>query len=180
MNIYDALKKDHKKVETLLNQLVKSSEADNDKWKTLVDQIRDELIPHARAEEAVFYNAIREANHEKGLILHGYTEHAMAETELRTLQAMKSIDVNWMGLAKKLREDILHHVQEEEEKIFPAAKEIFSEEEAVMIGKAFTELKPAIKAQSFAGTTFDLVANMLPRRLVDGIQKAFETQKKAS
>ncbi len=174
MTIYELLKKDHKKVEALLDKLVRWSAADNDGWKEVVDQIRDELIPHARAEEAVFYNALREADAATGEVLHGYGEHAMAETELRTLQAMKAIDVNWTALAKKLREDILHHVEEEEGKIFKAAQKVLSDEEATMIGKAFTELKPSIKKQGLVGTTLDMVANMLPPRLTAGIKKQFE------
>jgi hemerythrin superfamily protein len=178
MNIYEALRSDHKKVHHLLDQLVASSEKDTTKWKHLVDKIRDELIPHSRAEEAVFYNAIREKD--PSIILHAYGEHAMAETELRTLQAMKSIDVNWTALAKKLREDLLHHVKEEESKVFAAAKKIFTDEEALMVGKAFAQLKPAIKEQSLAGTTLDLIENLLPRRFAAGFRKNILNEHKKS
>ena len=166
MDIYQSLHKDHKKVSELLNQLVESSQADHENWKSLVDRIRDELIPHARAEEAVFYNAIREMNPENGVIVEGYAEHAMAETDLRALQAMKAIDFNWTNLAKKLRKDVLHHINEEEDRIFSAGRKIFTDEEAVMIGNAFVHLKPTVKEQSFVGTTLDLISNLLPRRLV--------------
>jgi hemerythrin superfamily protein len=178
MNIYEALRSDHKKVKHLLDELVASSEKDTTKWKHLVDKIRDELIPHSRAEEAVFYNAIRDTD--SSIILHAYGEHAMAETELRTLQAMKSIDVNWTRLAKKLREDLLHHVKEEESKVFAAAKKIFTDEEALMIGKAFAELKPAIKAQSLAGTTLDLIENLLPRKFSASFRRNFHGEQKRS
>lgn len=166
MNIYQVLHKDHKKVTELLNQLVVCSKSDNEKWKSLVDRIRDELIPHSRAEEAVFYNAIREVNPESGVIFHSYTEHAKIEADLRTLQAVKAADFNWTELTKKLRKDVLHHIEEEEGEVFPAAQKIFTEEEALMIGNAFKHLKPAVKEQSFVGTTLDLISNLLPRRLV--------------
>jgi hemerythrin superfamily protein len=184
MNIYQILKKDHKKVENLLNQLVEYSEADKDEWKSCLDQIRDELIPHARAEEALFYNAIRETtsgnNSGSDEVRHGYLEHAMAETDLRTLQAMKAIDVNWTRLAKKLRNDILHHVETEESKLFSEGQKLFTEEEAKMIGRAFEALKPTVKQQSFMGTTLDLVTNLLPRRLVPGFLKSQAKEEKRS
>jgi hypothetical protein len=121
---------------------------------------------------------IRESD--PSIILHAYGEHAMAETELRTLQAMKSIDFNWTTLAKKLREDLIHHVKEEESKVFSAAKKIFSDEEALMIGKAFAQLKPAIKEQSLAGTTLDLVENLLPRKYAAGFRRTFANEQKRS
>lgn len=179
MTIYEALKKDHKKVGQLLDQLVASSENGNDKWKSIIDQIRDELIPHARAEESVFYNAIRETGEYSELIGHGFGEHAVAEAELRTLQAMKTIDVNWTKLAKKLRADILHHVAEEEGKIFAAAQKVLSDQEALAIGKAFEALKPRIKEESFAKTSMDFVVNMLPVRFVESFKKSFSEQNRA-
>src|SRR5258708_6223516 len=125
MTIYELLKQDHQKLKGLLDQLVEFSESKRDGWQGVIDRIRDALIPHVRAEEAVFYNSIREADPNNGLITHAFTEHAMAETELRTLQAMKMIDVNWTQLATKFRHDILHHAEAEESKIFSAAQKLF-------------------------------------------------------
>lgn len=164
MNIFNCLKKDHEKVEQLLNRLVAASESGDPEWRTLVTQIRDELIPHARAEEALVYNPIRDTEHGKDVVGHSYLEHAKAETELRALQAFEKVDANWTALAKKLREDILHHVEEEESKVFAAGRMVFSEEEAQNIGAAFEQLKPYVKEQGLMGTTLDLVKNLIPSR----------------
>ena len=51
------------------------------RWKGLLDQIRTEVIPHAHAEEAVFYNALRELGQGKGIVLDSYREHATAEAD---------------------------------------------------------------------------------------------------
>src|SRR5271156_5834850 len=122
MNIYSALKKDHKSVGQLLERLVVCSEGGDLEWRKLVGQIRDELIPHSRAEEALFYNPIRETEHGKEVVAHSYAEHVKAETVLRTLEAVQFIDGHWAALAKKLQRDFLHHVEEEETKVFAAAK----------------------------------------------------------
>ena len=169
--IYDALKKDHRALQELLDRLVRFSENDHDDWKSVVDQIRDEVIPHARAEEALFYNAIRELDSDNDVVGHSYVEHAMGEADLRALQAMKAIDVNWTKLAQKLRADLLHHIEEEESKVFAAAQALFTEEEAVMIGEAFERLKPEVREEGLVGTSMDLVLNMLPRRVASVFQK---------
>lgn len=173
MNIYEALESDHRKVESLLDSLLQASQADNDAWKGILDEIRSELIPHAHAEEAVFYNALRDADESKGLVAHSYAEHAMAETEIRALGAAKLIDANWTSAVEKLRKDVKHHIEEEEGKIFEAARRIFSEQEAQQIGEAFEKLKPemAKDSDSMVASQVDMFVNMLPKRLGDSFRK---------
>lgn len=164
MTIYEALKADHRKVDDLLKQLVALPDGSKD-FGPLIQEIRDELIPHARAEEAVFYNSIRAVNTAQDLIWHGYQEHIEAETILRTLQALAMVNVEFRTLAKKLKSAITHHVEEEETKIMPVAEHLFTKEEAVAMAQAFEEMKPQVKDGSFMQSTLDLVANMLPVRL---------------
>src|SRR5438105_4888777 len=125
MLIYDALKKDHDKIKTLLAKLVDSSEKDKESRDTLIAEIRDELIPHARAEEAVFYNSLRSIDIAKDIVKHSYTEHMEAEGLLRTLQGMEKLDMDWTKTADKLKKAVEHHITEEESKIFTAAKQLF-------------------------------------------------------
>lgn len=162
--IYDALKKDHRKVEGLLERLVHSADADDATRTSLIEQIRDELIPHARAEEAVFYNSLSTIPEAKGLIRHGYAEHMEAETLLRTLQGLNSVNAEWTTVAKKLRDGILHHIEEEEGEIFTAAQQLLVEEEVVLMAEAFEELKVKIGDGGMITSTLELIANMMPER----------------
>ncbi len=163
MLIFEALKKDHEKVKNLLNKLVEMKEGDAGR-KALIDEVRDELIPHARAEEAIFYNSLRTIKETKDLVMHGYKEHMEAETLLRTLQLKEKIDADWTKTANKLREAILHHIESEEGEIFSAARRVFTQEEAEMMADAFEELKPKVRKEGFLKTTMDLILNMLPPR----------------
>lgn len=164
MQIYETLKSDHDAVKQLLNELVALKEGDEYRGD-LISQIRDELIPHARAEEAVFYNSLRSIEAARDLIMHSYQEHMEAEALLRTLQVKDKIDADWRSTAAKLREAVLHHTQEEEGKIFGAAQQLFSEEEAEMMGEAFEKLKEDVRDESFLTTTLEMVANLMPPRL---------------
>lgn len=171
--IYDTLKNDHREFERLLDRLLVASKSGDDSWKDILDQLRRGVIAHAHAEEAVLYNALREADHGKGLVAHGYGEHAMAETEIRTLGAAKLIDANWTSLVEKLRKDLLHHIEEEETRIFDAARQVFTEEEAIQLGAAFERMKleTAKDGDSMIASTIDLVANLLPPRLTQSFRK---------
>ncbi len=165
MLIYEALKNDHEKVKGLLNQLASVESEDRDRCEVLIESICDELIPHSRAEEAVFYNSIRAVDTAKNLVWHGYEEHMMAEGMLRTLQAMAKVDIEFTKLAKRFKTAVEHHIQEEEREIFAAAKQLFTEDEAEAMAEAFEDMKPQIKEEGVLQTTLDLIANVMPARL---------------
>lgn len=165
MRIYEALIEDHNKVKDLLARLVALNEGDEEERKSLIEQIRDELVPHARAEEAVFYNSIRAINTAQDLVWHGYEEHMEAEALLRTLQAADKIDADSKKIAKKLKDAVEHHIKEEEERIIPVAQQLFTDQEAEVMAEAFEEMKPDVKEGNIMQTTLDMVANMMPPRL---------------
>jgi hemerythrin superfamily protein len=173
MNIYDALSKDHRQFEQLLDRLLAASKADDDQWKSILDELRRGVIAHAHAEEAVFYNALRELDQDKGLVRHSYAEHAKAEGEIRTLGAAKMVDANWTSVVEKLSEDLRHHIQEEESRVYDAGRRIFTEEEAQQLGAAFERMKLETRedADSVVKSTIDLITNLLPPRLVESFRK---------
>lgn len=169
MEIYEALKRDHEEVKNLLNELV--SLRDDDEYRyVIIEEIRNHLIPHSRAEESVFYNTLRAVNADKKKVFHGYQEHLEAETLLRTLQVMDKMNMSWKTTAEKLRESILHHVEEEESEIFEEARAAFTTHEAEAMCEAFEQLKPKIEQEGFVKNTVDMVINMMPPRLSDKIR----------
>lgn len=178
MMIYEALANDHREFEVLLDQLLAASQSNDDSWKATLDELRRGLIAHAHAEEAVFYNALRALDESKDLVMHSYGEHAMAETEIRALGAAKLVDKTWTSMVEKLKKDLLHHIEEEESKIFDAARKVFTEEEANQIGAAFERMKEETMAKdgdSMLASTVDLVINLMPPRFaakLRGLDKA--------
>jgi hemerythrin superfamily protein len=173
MNIYEALKKDHDGVKELLQRLVGSADADQATRKALIAKIRDELVPHSRAEEAVFYNSLRTIDETKGLVSHSYQEHMEAEALLRTLQAMDVVNADWTKVARKLKDALEHHIQEEEGAIFTAAKQVLADDEAQVMGQVFEQMKPEIREEGFVKTTLDMIVNTMPPRFVEPLRTFF-------
>lgn len=168
MDIYQNLKKDHVEVKKLLTELLSLNE--NDEYRhTIIEKIASELIPHARAEEAVVYNSIRAADADTGVVMHSYKEHMEAEGFLRLLQTKDKLAGNWKETAQKLKDSLEHHIQEEETKIFAQAKKLFSDEEAYQISSAFDQLKAEYKKQGVIKNSMDLVINLMPARLANKI-----------
>src|SRR5205085_11008063 len=71
MDIYTALHNDHVHVRQLLEKLVEATEI-NDDTSHLLTRIGDLLIPHARAEEEIFYNSIRPVDPGHDEAMHGF------------------------------------------------------------------------------------------------------------
>ena len=182
MDIYEALSKDHREFEALLDRLVAASKTGDPDWKAALDQLRRGVIAHAHAEEAVFYNGLREADESKGLVAHSYTEHAATEGEIRTLGVAKMLDANWTSMMEKLRKDLRHHIQEEESRVFAAGRKVFSDEEARQLGAAFERMKldTAKDGDSLIASNIDLIANLLPPRLTAGFRKTIAAMRKSA
>jgi len=169
MDIYQCLMKDHEEVKSLLTELVQLTDEDDYRY-ILIEEIKNALIPHSRAEEQVFYNTLRAVNADTSLVMHGYKEHLEAETLLRSLQVMDRFDMQWKKVALKLKEALEHHVQEEETEIFSEAKNVLTQEEALSIGEAFEQLKPKLAQEGFIKNTVNMVVNMMPPRLADSLR----------
>lgn len=165
-DIYQVLKADHNELKPALDELVTLSEKGLDTKPTL-DLIKELLVPHSRAEEAVFYNSLRSIDGTFGTVAHAYEEHMMADTLLKTLLGLEKVDAEPVAVAKKLRESLLHHIKEEEEEIFPKARKVFLDVEAVQMAAIFQEAKEKAADQGDLKNMVDMVANMLPPRVSD-------------
>lgn len=169
MQIYDILKQEHEEVKSLLSELIALDKDDEYRF-VLVAQIKNALLPHARAEEATFYNTIRAVDADKSIVAHGYKEHIEAEALLVLLEAKDKVNFDWKETAMKLNDALEHHISDEEGKIFTEARNIFSFDEAESIGAAFLKIKPSFVGEGGLKNTADLVINLLPPRLADSIR----------
>lgn len=176
MEIYEAIKNDHIKVKGLFEELLALNK-DDDYHMVLLQQIADDLIPHARAEEAVFYNSIRALSDDNSKVMHSFKEHMEAEALLRTLQMQDRMDFDWKSTARKLQEALLNHIQEEENVVFSQAKKMFSIEEATKMGDAFEKMKQEISGHGFMKNTFDLVKNLMPPTFLDKMNELKDVSK---
>ena len=169
MDIYTALKNDHEELKGLLSELLELDK-DDDYRNVVIDQVKNHLVPHSRAEESVFYNAIRAVGSDNSNVMHSYKEHMEAEALLRGLQVKDITNSDWKTTAQNLKTALEHHIAEEEGKVFSEAKTMFSEEEAEMMGKAFLQLKEKVAKEGFLKNSFDMVVNLMPPRFVDQIR----------
>lgn len=105
------LKEDHRKVEELFEQFEKSK-GDGRKQKIAL-QICTELMIHTIIEEEIFYPAC-EGKVEEDLIKESVVEHDAAKALIAEIEAGEPSDEFYDAKVKVLKEEIEHHVEEEE------------------------------------------------------------------
>lgn len=118
------LREDHKKVQKLFKSFekLKSSDSSDDEKEELARQICSELVVHARIEEEIFYPALREAIDDQDLLDEAEVEHASAKELIEQISEMDAGDDLFDAKVTVLGEYINHHIEEEQNEIFPAAK----------------------------------------------------------
>ncbi|WP_447962942.1 hemerythrin domain-containing protein [Nitrospira sp. Ecomares 2.1] len=140
MDIYQALKEDHQEAKQLFSQIEAAGKNSNSREKLFL-KLKDALEAHSEAEEQVFYTPLQKNEETKQKIDHANKEHEKVTTLLNEIEAMDPQDENWGKRVSKLKEDVQHHIQEEEGEIFKNARGILSQEQADQLGEEFKEVK---------------------------------------
>lgn len=108
------LKEDHDKVEKLFEDFEKAS-GDGRKEKLARDICR-ELTIHAQIEEEIFYPAC-EGKVDEDLLKEAFVEHDAAKLLIAEIEGGQPSDDFYDAKVKVLKEEIEHHVEEEEKRM---------------------------------------------------------------
>ena len=118
------LTRDHTEVSKLFKRYEKlaDGEADGAERQALAQEICSMLTVHATIEEEIFYPAAREAEVDSDLLDEAEVEHASAKDLIAQIESMDADDEMFDAKVKVLGEYIDHHVQEEENEMFPKCR----------------------------------------------------------
>ena len=151
MRVTTILKKDHRMVSGLMMTLEMTPRFNGTVRKSLFNQIYNNLMAHATAEEEVFYPAIRNiAFGQSQLVDEAYKEHGLVKDLLNQMSNMDPISDEFGNKLAELKSNVQHHVAEEEGELFELCESRMSEEQLREIGAALSERKKELKVQKAA------------------------------
>ncbi|MBT8096103.1 MAG: hemerythrin domain-containing protein [Woeseia sp.] len=142
MNIYQRLTEDHGKQRGMAAGLAKT-EGDSAERNRLFEEFCNELEAHAAAEEQTFYAELIATNDGQEKARHSVAEHKQAADLIKKLQQTDMSSSAWLQTFKKLKEEVEHHVDEEENEVFPLAQQLISEQRANELADEFAARKEA-------------------------------------
>lgn len=119
----ELLKQDHRTVEAAFAKFEKLPANAHAKRKELATLICEELLRHMAIEEELFYPSVEaEVEGADDVVKESIVEHAAARTLIQEIMAMKGDEELFESKVHVLKEQIEHHVKEEEEEMFPKVK----------------------------------------------------------
>lgn len=114
------LRADHKKVSGLFEEYEKTNSAAK-KFK-LTNEICTELTVHAEVEEEIFYPAVKAALKDKELVPEATVEHATLKDLIAQVKDKQPDGEMFDAKIKVMSEYVKHHVKEEQNEMFPKAR----------------------------------------------------------
>jgi len=132
-DVIDLLKEDHDRVEDLFAKVKANEDGNNE---DTFNKIRQELDLHTHVEEQIFYPHLLENGDQElqDIVREGLEEHGQVKTLLPEIAELSGDDDQFKAKLKVLIENVEHHVEEEENEMFPMVKDQIDEVMRVRLG----------------------------------------------
>lgn len=137
--IFADLRADHDRHRDLLSRI---ADAKGEERSRLFEQFRVEVTAHAAAEEESLYATMLAKPDLRDDARHSVSEHKEIDDFFGELADLDSDGDDWMEKFGEMRHRYEHHIDEEEEEMFPAAAGDLSDEETARLAKVFEARKP--------------------------------------
>jgi len=139
--IYADLKADHDRHRDMLAKLGETS-GDSEERRTLFEAFRVEVTAHAASEEMSLYATMLSDHDLRDDARHSVSEHKEVDDMLGELVEMDMASGGWLTKFKTMRDRYLHHIEEEEEEMFPAASKDLDDATKAKLAAIFEKRKP--------------------------------------
>jgi len=148
MDVLALLKRDHQTVRALFSKFEQIGKTAHQKRAELFEQIRFELWIHSKAEEEIFYPALKGFNGQgRNLVTHALKEHREMDELLTQISRLSPQNERFDDRLEALMEDVDHHIEQEEREIFRFAKENCPHEQLVEMAVDIEKRKTALQRQ---------------------------------
>ena len=134
MNALTLLKRDHAAVKEILEELDRTTDRGVKTRQELFSKVKRDLELHEAIEEEIFYPALKKHPKAKEIVLEGFEEHHVVNAIVAELGAVPFDDETWGAKLTVMRENVEHHIDEEENEMFSKARQVLDEEDLAELG----------------------------------------------
>jgi hypothetical protein len=144
------LKHDHQKVKKMLEELDSTTERGVKTREELFAKVKQALVVHEAIEEEIFYPALKEHPKTKEIALEAYEEHHVVDMVMAEIEGVDFDDEKWGAKFTVMKENLEHHIEEEEGEMFKQAKRVFDQAELTQLGESMNARKEELRRQQLA------------------------------
>jgi hypothetical protein len=134
MDAITLLTTDHDAMRKLLTELESTTDRGVKTRTELFATIKGELTLHEIIEEEIFYPELKAHPKAKEIVLEGYEEHHVVDLVMGELENLPVDDESWGAKALVMKENVEHHMEEEEGEMFKQARAVFDKTELDDLG----------------------------------------------
>ena len=122
------------------------------------ERLKHELAIHETIEEEILYPALKEFAKTKDITLEAYEEHHVVDQIVGELEATPVSDETWGAKLTVMKENLEHHIEEEEDEMFKQARQVMEPAELEELGERMAARKEELLAEdrsiaSYGGKT---------------------------
>jgi hemerythrin-like domain-containing protein len=150
MDALSLLKRDHDEVKKLLEKLESTTERGVKTREDQFTRLKADMEVHESIEEEIFYPRLRENAKTKEIALEGYQEHHVVDLVMAELTSTSVDSEVWGAKFTVMKENIEHHIEEEEGEMFKLARQVLDEGELEELGQRMETRKKELQASPAA------------------------------
>jgi hemerythrin superfamily protein len=146
VNAIQMLEKQHREVEDLFGKYDAAGDGAKKTKERILRRIADAVALHSELEEKIFYPESKASETEE-LLREAVEEHLSVKRVIADLLESDPEDEQLDARMNVLKEQIEHHVEEEEGRLFPQVKKVHSKQELEEQGERMQQLAKEIEAR---------------------------------
>lgn len=133
------LMEDHRRIQDCLEELAHTTEDQVGRREEIFETVQSGLLQHSEMEEAYLYPKLCLVDALRETVNESYEEHALVEGLLKDLGDLDKSTEEWTAKFTVLKENVEHHVMEEEAELFPRARKAMAGKDQDELAAQFEE-----------------------------------------
>jgi Hemerythrin HHE cation binding domain len=150
MDALKLLEDDHEKIKQILADLDSTTERGVKTREELFTKVKQELTVHEAIEEEIFYPALKGHPKAREIVLEAYEEHHVVDEVMAEIDGLPFDDETWGAKLTVMKENVEHHIEEEEDEMWKQARQVFDDTELEELGTRMQARKEELVRQAMA------------------------------
>jgi hemerythrin-like domain-containing protein len=140
------LKEDHDKVKEMLEKLDQTTEQAVKTREEVFSKLTSDLAVHEAIEEELLYPALKEHAESRDIALEAWEEHHLVNVIVGEISETPFDDETWAAKLTVMKENLEHHIEEEEGELFKQARDVIGPEGLEELGRQMAARKEQLLA----------------------------------